>query len=268
MEHRRLTALAVVCGMALLLGADCVAAQTSDRMPAGFRIVSLALMDPHLFLRPHGCSDALSGDLSVNVQINKQLNTDSDGDGNYDLSPVIAFQPLDPDAPGTTVELVFAGCTIPTQSPTVCSGAGAKRYRAAAVNMRTGECLGVLTGTTNSTYVGKINTPSAGCFATDSQTIVISLAGIELTLYDARIAAVYDGDPVAALTSGLIRGFVTEEDAEAVELKIPGAKSLAALLPGGRKNCARHSDQDICPGGAAGWYFYLNYTAVKTEWTE
>src|SRR6185503_19462381 len=119
---------------------------------------------------------------------------------------------------------------------------------------------------------GAPNQPASPCFATDAQTIVLVLQGTSLTLYDARVGAQYSGDPATGLTTGLIRGFVTEEDAKVTIVPLQdlagGSRSLASLLRGGDGNCKdpapAKGDRDTDPNGRSGWYFYLSFSAAKT----
>src|SRR6185503_11564859 len=107
--------------------------------------------------------------------------------------------------------------------------------------------------------------------ATTPQTLPINIQGTTITLHDATIGAVYQNDPATGLMTGLIRGFVTETDADntIVPLPILGDTALSKLLPGGKDNCkAGSSDKDTLADGTKGWYFYLNFSAVQTPWTE
>jgi hypothetical protein len=106
------------------------------------------------------------------------------------------------------------------------------------------------------------------CFASSEITLTIDLAGIPLTLVDAQIGATFADDPATALTNGLIRGFISEAQADntivPVSLPLIGGKSLSAILPGGDGNCAAVSDMDL-NGDEPGWWFYFNFPAQRVE---
>ena len=75
------------------------------------------------------------------------------------------------------------------------------------------------------------------------------------------------------MIDGVIRGFLTEATADAtvIPLSLPlvGGKKLSIMLPGGTptgtKNCALHDDRDTY-NGQEGWWFYVNFTAVRVDW--
>jgi len=86
-----------------------------------------------------------------------------------------------------------------------------------------------------------------------------------------RLAATYVGNPASSLSNGLIVGFLAESTADTILLPptVPlfGNQPLSVVLPGGTGNCALHDDRDVGPGGALGWYFYLNFSAHRVTWT-
>jgi hypothetical protein len=135
--------------------------------------------------------------------------------------------------------------------------------------MASGTCLGTLPGTLTAMYSPEVATPSGPCFVSDTETITITLSGIPITLSDAQVAATYSGNPATQLVNGLVRGFISEADADATilpdTLPVVGGQPLSAVLPGGTDNCAGHSDMDS-NGGTAGWWFYLNFTAGPATW--
>ena len=84
-------------------------------------------------------------------------------------------------------------------------------------------------------------------------------------------AATYVGDPATAETNGLIRGFISEADADATiipaSLPVVGGEPLSKLLPGGKENPAGHDDRDVREA-VTGWWVYLNFTATRTPWAQ
>jgi hypothetical protein len=123
-----------------------------------------------------------------------------------------------------------------------------------------------------------VTATSAPCFVSNQSTVSVSLSGIPITLYDARIAATYVGNPSNQVVNGLLRGFVTEADADAtilpMNLAVIGGKPLSFILPGGDppgpdRNCrpTTLSDKDV-NNGVSGWWFYLNFTATRATWSD
>ena len=77
------------------------------------------------------------------------------------------------------------------------------------------------------------------------------------------------------MVNGLLRGFITEADANATIIPatfpLVGGHPLSLLLPGGDppgadRNCAGFDDRDTYQG-VRGWWFYLNFPAVRVPWT-
>jgi hypothetical protein len=139
-------------------------------------------------------------------------------------------------------------------------------YDANETNVATGVCAD---GAGHNPAYGAVNAPTNSCFMTDHETLPISLQGVTLSLQDARIAAVYSGDPATGLTTGLIVGFLSKADADSITLptSIPliGGSPLSSLL-GSDTNCSSHNDLDSFMG-QPGWYFYLDFTAVETAYS-
>jgi hypothetical protein len=110
-----------------------------------------------------------------------------------------------------------------------------------------------------------INKPTNQCFASSERDIAISIQGSDINLRKARVAAVYS---TGALSTGLISGFLTEADAEKTVLEVAGFQIvLSSVLAGGKDACSTQPDKDstmIDGVNTAGWWFYLNYSAVET----
>jgi hypothetical protein len=234
--------------------------------PKSFRVNSMQLRDPHVWFNLFGCKDVtdipISGDLAVNIQINKQLTEDADGDGNYDMSPVVKFAPYD-TSDGAGSDLTLDVGAVCKKNDSGCT-AGTQKYDGEATSVGSGLCLGKLSGTTNAAYTGGINEPRNQCFATAERDIAINIQGSDINLRHARVAAVYS---TGALSTGLIRGFLTEEDANNTTLEVSGFKIvLASVLAGGTDCCKTDVSDKDSVDGVAGWWFYLNYTAVETAY--
>jgi hypothetical protein len=179
------------------------------------------------------------------------------------------FNPLDQSAAGGTLQLVTGECTAPL-SGTQCQLGSGTTQSFSYQNHTTGNCLAPIAGTTFG-YTPPIATPTNNCFATDPGTLQLSLAGLPMTLHDARIAGAYSGAPAASIVAGLIMGFISEADANATtlpsSLPLIGGLPLSRLFPGGSGNCAGHSDKDV-KDGTPGWWIYLNYTAGVVPYSD
>ncbi len=242
--------------------------------PTVFRVDWIALRDPHLYIRPlftcYDCTDnAVLGSPSVNAQMNTAIATDDDGDGFLDLSLVLIFRPLDQTA--AYVGPADAGegaCTTPMAS-TVCDVDPANPLRSTTItNLGSGTCLSPYPGTVRPFTPAVANTVAPPvCFSTALTDIVLIISGTPVVLRDAQFAANYDGNPATLLIGGLIRGFMSEAQAQAtmVDLGALGTRPLSDLLQ--PDACGSGDDRDYgLDGTTRGWWFYLNYTATQVTW--
>jgi cysteine-rich repeat protein len=254
-------------------GDGCSHTCQTEAVPAtGFRIDEMWLRDPHVTFSIGSCldiTDTAIGGISVNGTLADNLTKDADGDGLLDLSPVLSFEPLRQSGT-TTTALVFGSCTAPAGPATTCTAGSATRYPAQVSNQSAGTCLGVLAGSTSHPYSPAIGTVGAPCFVSEPRDLVVTLAGVNITLKNAQVSGTWNATPATGMTTGLLRGFISETDANATIIPLPliGDTALSKLLPGGSGNCSTYSDKDTGPDGVAGWYFYLNFTAVKNAWSE
>ncbi len=239
---------------------------------AAFRLTDLDLRDPHVtieFIGVHDVTDNSIAGFSINGQLQTNLTTDGDENGFLDASPVNLFAPFDQAASTIPAQVDFAAaCAAPPQ-PTVC-GPGMP-IATTATTASAGTCLGVLNETTTASYSPEVTTPTAPCFATDEMDLTLDLAGIPVPLRAARLAATFLGDPATAEVNGLLRGFISETDADAtivpVSYPLVGGQPLSSLFPGGADNPSSHDDRDI-RAGVSGWWVYLNFTASQTPWVQ
>jgi hypothetical protein len=243
-----------------------------------FRIDDMDLRDPHVFVNLLGCRDvtdtALVG-FSVNDRLQASIQTDADmpPDGLLDLSTLIEFLPLDQSLNTNLMDSGSADCTAPIATTTCVGPIVPSGIAGDAALLSAGLCLAPIAGTVRP-YTTEITNSAAPCFGSPIGTLTLDLGGIPVTLNDAQIAAGFVDTPASALVNGLIKGFVTEADADAAllpgTLPLIGGQPLSSVLPGGdppgpnNTNCAAHSDVDI-RNGVRGWWFYLNFTAMRVS---
>jgi cysteine-rich repeat protein len=254
-----------------------------------FRFTDLDVRDPHIFATVpiFGCTDVtdfmLFGIDGVNPTLQTNIQTDDDMDGQLELSIANTFSPLVQTAGmSTSSDLVFPDCTAPMSSTSCTLPAGAPHTVATASNLGGAmNCLGTIPMTTGgySPAVVVSTAPAGGtCYSANAGTVTFSLGGIPITLEDARIAGEWFGTPATEIRDGLIRGFISEANANATIIpegttgidSIDGS-SLSSLLRGGMGSCSQPSpqlgDQDTL-NGMDGWYFYLNFAAAQVPYTE
>lgn len=235
-------------------------------LAVAFRETDQDLRDPHIYSSGIGCTDFTD---IVNNSLQTNIQNDGNGDTFLDASYMHLLQPLDTVDGGVGEhDSLSANCTAPMAS-TSCSADGSAAYASVYTTQTAGTCLAAVPGSVVHTYPTAITNPTAPCFATAASTIAINLQGATVTLHDARIAATWSGAPTNQLTNGLMRGFLTETDANntVVTLPILGDRVLSSLLPGGTGNCqSGWTDKDVY-NGVSGWWFYVNFSAAKVPYT-
>lgn len=243
----------------------------SGVIETAFLMNSLTLRDPHAFVDFGACIDVTDtpiGGFSVNSQIKQSMTSDTNNDGFLDLAPVVVFAPLDQASASTPVDLVFADCT--KAAPTSCKAGTRTRSAMTGTNQTAGTCSNIVAGTTHP-YSPAVSASAAPCFGTTSSTITLPFFGTLLPLSDAQISANFTGDPVTGLASGVMRGFLSQADADSTKIPnsepIVGGSPLSSLLAGGTNGCQTYSDMDT-DNGVKGWWFYFNFTAAPVAWSE
>jgi cysteine-rich repeat protein len=246
-------------------------------VPTAFRMSDLDLRDPHVFVNALGCRDitdvAFLG-FAVNGQLQTAITTDgNDADTFLDLSLVTLFRPLNQFPNNTTtLEAHFASCTSPLATTSCAPGANSPGV-VVSTSFTTGACLAPVAGSVHTmpaAYAPAITSPAVPCYVSAPFTLTLGLAGIPVTLRDTQLSATWVGNPAASAVNGLLRGFLSEADANATVIPatfpLVGGQRLSSLLPGGTGNCAPFSDKDTS-NGVTGWWFYFNYPARTAPWT-
>lgn len=257
-----------------LMSSSALAAKTA------FRLTDLDLRDPHIYVVYLGCNDitdqAPPGSSPFNVALQSRIQTDGDADGALDLNLLLIFDPLDQTGSGGMLTFGEAVCTAPMAGTSCEPNPLITPISLLYHSQSSGLCLSVMAGTTYGPYSPEIITSSAPCFKTDETSMTLRVFGdVDVPFSHVRIGARYNGTPATNLSNGLIRGFLSQEDAEAIVVPLPpvGNQLLSSILPSVTGNCATHADQDTirtAEGCAteAGWWFYWNFTAVAVPFAE
>ncbi len=255
------------CSIIFLGVGACAGAQAQSTY---FRFSDMDLRDPHVFVSqaPFGCLDVTDPNFtgfSVNGQIQTSIQTDGDGDGLLDRSTVVEFLPLNQSLANNLFDSGRADCTAPMAS-TVCGPIISSALSGDATLQTSGTCLGTEPGSIVHVYSPTVTAANSPCFASPVGTITLDLGGIPVQLTGAQIASRFVGTPATSLDNGLLRGFISESDANNTVIPatfpVVGGRPLSSLFPGGTNNCAAFSDKDTF-NGVVGWWIYLNYVASK-----
>lgn len=218
-----------------------------------YRISSMQLLDPHaiVFIDVTG---------TVNTEIDKGLTMDMEPvDGLLDVSLLLVF-PSPEQSPGEVdVEFAFPECTAPVETTSCSLPSGGDTTAVVATNMAN-TCLEAVAGTTGD-YGPPVESVIGPCFTTAAQSLDVSMGSFSVPLIDAQVSATYEGN--AQLTGGLMRGYLTQEAADATilpdALPIVGGEPLSTMLS--------DADKDTGPSGEEGWWFYLSFTAEAVGYT-
>ena len=264
--------------------------------PEAFRITTLALRDPHVFITvppqpplPALCLDFTDNPIptttfSLNGQIATALTSDANTDGFLDSSTLILFRPLDRNASIARIEQTPARCTTPVAGTSCQPPLAPVPPAIEFIETRAaGTCLAPLPGTTGNNpvnpqfppYQPAITNATAACFKTGVRDGTVGDIGLSLPLVDLQLSASFGTEPTNQLVNGFIRGFLPESAADAIQVPLPnppgGTITLSSLLPGGNGFCtgafgSTRNNKDQYRG-IAGWWFYFNFTATRVPYS-
>ncbi len=275
MPNHALRVASLVCS--LLAASDALAAKTA------FRLTDLDLRDPHIYVTNVGfcldITDLLQPNFTstFNGALQSRIQTDGNADGALDLNLLLIFDPVDPSAPGGTLTFGEAICTAPIAGTSCTPNPIITPTSVTYLNQSSGPpCLLVISGSTYPPYSPEISLPSPPYFKTVETNITLRVFGnVNIPFSHVRIAARYVGSPTANLNTGVIRGFLSQEDADAIVVPLPtvGNQLLSSVLPNATLICPAHTDQDSLRTvdgclSETGWWFYWNFTAVAVPFTE
>ena len=237
------------------------------------RISTINLVDPHPYVDYVFCVD---GTNYLNNTINDSMNNDGDGDGFIDDSVITQFYTDQPDyitGRDLIASVIDSDCPYPLHSAACEPEVGASPTFISTVPSQINDCLNAIPGTESPAgYSPPINTISAPCYVSEPQNFTLNLLnGATLPLSGYQQAEKYEGG--LTMSPGLIRGFVSQADAEAFNFTVhvngnPLNLTLAEILPGHPNNCKTPTlnDMDLGPDGITqGWWLYFNITSELVE---
>jgi hypothetical protein len=251
---------------------------------------------------PKGCQDFTNNDVTIKTNhwtnpadiqvpsVNGMLNESlvPDAEGNISLSLIFVTDPLVQTGTGHAGRVVTADCAAVDGGCTDPVEQGATTYG-------NGTCIAPIPNTMNPTWAADLNTPTANCFLSQPTAVTLDFSGILLPLYDAVLGGEWNANPATGVNEGVIRGFVARSDADNINILaalnfdgVSGEIWLSTLLPGGRNGrltqptsvdpfpaCraanegAPNYERDTHGVHGQGWWFYINYDAVKlNDWYE
>lgn len=292
----------ILTGAVVLTACFAAAVPVEAQTRQAFRLNTLAIRDPHVFyplIAPTVCTDLtgiVNNFIAGFVNECEPVTEGVPEPCNYGLNLVAVFDPLvqTPGDGGALLQCmsggepcelqfgVFPSCTKNGTAVT-CDEAPSTIVSTEYSNAGAGiTCLAGIPGTTGpnnmNAYNPAIGTTAGPCAVSGVINLNLDLGDnptITIPLKGAEIAAQYVGVPATSLLSGIARGFVSEEAANAIVINValseggtPINSTLAGLLRGGQGSCATatgRGDRDFNPpdslDGELGWWFYLAFTA-------
>ena len=226
--------------------------------PTAFRITKMTLLDPY----PFAANGLIEATQIVNDSIVESIEQDTSDplDGVLDLNIALVFRPVDTTATATAMAITFPNCSSPLATTICTEDATTTVVDTTATNMSS-DCLQEVPGTLTAEYDPVVPVPGP-CFVSSPVDITVNLGSVTLPLKETQIAATYSGADPTTLTTGLLRGFVTESDADTIlipdDVALVGGDPLSSLL--------LKADMDMGAGGQMGWWFYLSLEAGVVEY--
>jgi hypothetical protein len=258
--------------LALALVLSIALAEPAFARVAAFRFQDLDLRDPHVFFNFLGCRDLTDTELSgysFNGSLQDKIQTDGDGDGELDLNFVLVFDSFDPAASTSHLTYHECPCTAPMASTRCEGGSGTSIPLDVTQQAASGSiCLAPLAGTTHP-YSPAIVSSSDPCFVTEPFPLTLQIADVSVPLTSVQIAGTFAVGSPNRIVNGLLRGFLSQSDADATifpaSYPLVGGQPLSKVLAGGTGACPAFSDRDVY-AGVNGWWFYFNYSAVEVTY--
>lgn len=229
--------------------------------PTEFRITQMAILDPHPFatlVQPVDVNDVVNDSITESIE----QDTSDPLDDVLDLNIALVFRPLDTTGAGSPMAITFPSCSSPLATTVCTQDSNTEVVDTTATNMAS-DCLDALPDTTSDYDVNLPIVPVPGpCFVSTAADITVNLGSVTLPLKGAQLAATFPGADPATLNNGLLRGFVTEADADTIlipeDVLLVGGEPLSALL--------LDEDMDTDPNNGQGWWFYLSFEAGAVEY--
>jgi len=274
---------------------------TPTPLVRAFRVSSANIRDPHLFIDPIGTGacfnitnpPGLAG-ISANTLINESMRCEPVDEipCASELNIIAVFEPLNqpPDGPGGNLRFGLGTCEDVDGSGLRCTLT--EEQPTSYTNQLSGSCLNAFAGTTGANNSGSYSPAVGGtsgpcAISANLPNFAFSFGDtvpISVPLQSVQFAGTYSGDPATSLLSGLLRGFISEAEADGIIIDIDAGFTqlsfpLSEVLAGGANSCApagsgtgnSQDDRDTNPpggGGESGWWFYMNFEAEQVELVE
>lgn len=228
-----------------------------------FRLDSLAIIDPHLFLGSP-CTD-------VTDVLNAMILAAQIDSGEFNL--LLSFEDYDLDAlepalsEAVSCDLAAMTCVV---APTLSLSVPAERIDA-------GDCVTLDFAALSSKSPALLNTPVPICFRTMRAELSLPIQGakIPLELIDAQIVFnLAPLDDATTMTNGLLYGFFTRKSAEGTMVTVqPFMSDVWSMITGASDMDCAAKNPDYLPSaetymGTEGVWMAVNFSATRVSVTE
>ncbi len=228
-----------------------------------FRLNTIEMVDPSIYALIPECDNILP---IVNVGL---LGPEID---KGEINAALLFPNYDADAENAELIVQRVQCDVPGK---MCYRDGPSIYGFFGNNYAS-SCLEIPEQAISPSNRPFLNDPTAPCFLSLEGTIYIDIGETfgQIEMRNARIAATYDDpqDP-QSLTSGVMRGFVTEEQARELAFEYGGINSTVWQLVHSGESCLGavepyDTEFEMIDGEMTnGFWLYLNFTGERVTWT-
>lgn len=264
-------------GMVVVTMGFCHGALANE--PVAFRITELDLVSPRIV------SDAFLFCQDLTSTLNDLVIQPAFND--LSVNTIQTFTPLDPAGASSQWQAEFNADCTPGTNPLECApDADDPAFSmGTALNQAAGTCYTADPAEVNergggSNYSPAVNAPAAPCYATDVDSVELILSGITIPLKGATVSATYTGNPVDGLVTGVVTGFISQEEAALTRFSdtvdLIGNLSLYSILNGGDR--VVNGVEDACNIGfvsaddadlfeaETGFRFFFNFVAERVNW--
>lgn len=240
---------------------------------AAFRITTLTLIDPHMYVGSVVCEDETN---DYNVLWNDHLDA-------YEINPTLVLSPLDPKVQSTTkMQIVPAEC-VPGDDGVNCTDRDVPKDKIVEVtfsnSLQGGMCGGPVTGSLNPDYMAEqyeqLHAPQSPCLTSAIIGAFELPLGPSLTLplSNVQISAAYklDSEP-QELVEGVLYGFLSAAQGQMVLGTLNNQQFRPWDVLAGAMGCQPDpgvylDDIDTVAASHDGVWMYFNFTAQRVAWT-
>lgn len=219
-----------------------------------FHIVSLKLLAPHFYYEPTflECSDVTNEaplkTESVNEKLQASLFRDREGNFLTDFGVII-------DIDNTAKAFAISQTECRTDALSECNEKFKSTFTFSFSKFESGKCIDV----SEFSFADINPNPqdvNAPCLKSEEGELEFEFSGTGIKFKNTTLVIQKNGKQI----KGVILAFLTEEEAFNTEVE---GKKLSTFLRGSKSCCEPGDDREVNAEGKKGWWFYIEFDAVK-----